>query len=70
MCSACKNLGHIEIPRQESDWRARINGIIKSRRTRDTLPVFIIDSEEVPIDTSVYDTSVLDFTDPEEQGNE
>jgi hypothetical protein len=70
MRPACENLGHTEIPKQESDWRARINGIIKSRRTRDTLPVFIIDSEEVAIDTAVYDTSVLDFADSEDQGNE
>jgi hypothetical protein len=37
---------------------------------RDTLPVFIIDSEEVAVDTSVYDTSVFEFADPEDQGNE
>jgi hypothetical protein len=70
MRPVCESLGHTEIPKQESDWRARIQGIIKSRRTRDTLPVFIVDSEEVAIDTSVYDTSVFEFADTEDQGNE
>jgi hypothetical protein len=70
MRPTCENLGHTEIPKIESDWRARINGIIRSRRTRDTLPMFIIDSEEVTIDTSVYDTSVFEFADQENQGNE
>jgi len=70
MRPTCENLGHTEIPKIESDWRARIHGIIKSRRTRDTLPVFIIDSEEVTIDTSIYDTSVFEFADQEDQGNE
>ena len=70
MRPTCENLGHIEIPKVESDWRARIHGIIRSHRTQDTLPVFIIDCEEVTIDTSVYDTSVFEFTDQEDQGNE
>jgi hypothetical protein len=70
MRPTCENLGHTEIPKIESDWRARINGIIRSRRTRDTLPVFIIDSEEVTINTSVYNTSVFEFADQENQGNE
>ena len=70
MRPACEDLGHNEIPKLESDWRARIHGIIKSRRTRDTLPVFIIDSEEVAIDTTIYDTSVFEFADQEDQGNE
>jgi hypothetical protein len=34
------------------------------------LPVFIIDAEEVAIDTNVYDTSSLQFRDEENQGNE
>jgi len=70
MRPTCESLGHTEIPKLESDWRARIHGIVRSRRTRDTLPVFIINSEEVAIDTSVYDTSVFEFADHENQGNE
>ena len=70
MRPTCESLGHAEIPKLESDWRARIHGIVKSRHTQDTLPVFIIDSEEVTIDTTVYDTSVFEFTDQENQGNE
>jgi hypothetical protein len=70
MRPACEDLGHNKIPKLESDWRAHIHGIIKSRRTRDTLPVFIIDSEEVAIDTAIYDTSVFEFADQEDQGNE
>ena len=69
MRPTCDSMGNAEIPKLESDWRARIQGIVKSCCTQDTLPVFIIDSKEVTIDTSVYDTSVFEFADQENQGN-
>ena len=66
----CEQYGHPEIPTQEGNFRAKISGILRSRRTNDTLPVFIIDTEEVVIDNSVFDTSALEFGESEEQGNE
>ena len=68
--SQCDQFDNPEIPTQEGNFRAKINGIIRSRRYQDTLPVFIIDAEEVAIDNSVFDTSALDFGELEDQGNE
>jgi hypothetical protein len=37
--------------------------------TLSAVPVFLVDADEVQIDPEVYDTSGLEFTDYEEQGN-
>ena len=69
-CSQCDQHGHLEIPTQEGNFCAKINGIIRSRRSNDTLPVFIIDSEEVIVDMTVFDMTALEFGDTDEQGND
>ena len=68
--SQCDQHGHLEIPTQEGNFRAKINGVIRSRRSNDTLPMFIIDSEEVIVDMTVFDTTALEFGDTGEQGND
>ena len=68
--SQCDQHGHLEIPTQEGNFHAKINGIIRSHRSNDTLPMFIIDSEEVIVDTTVFDTTALEFGDTDEQGND
>ena len=76
----CQETEHF-IPKDEADWRARINGtLVAANRARrfasqaldsDTLPVFLINGEEVRIDPTVYDTSSMAFLDEEEeQGKE
>jgi hypothetical protein len=82
-CYTCGKAGHRRdecswtgnpIPDVEANWRARINGLLRPRRARFTetpgaVPVFIIDADEVEIDPDVYDTTGLEFTDYEDQGN-
>jgi hypothetical protein len=82
-CYSCGVAGHRSdecanpenlIPKLEAHWRSRINGLLRPRRARFTessgaVPIFLIDSDRVEVDPGVYDTSELEFTDQEEQGN-
>ena len=68
--SQCDQHGHLEIPTQEGNFCAKINGVIRSCRSNDTLPMFIIDSKEVIVDMTVFDTTALEFGDTDEQGND
>jgi hypothetical protein len=82
-CYTCGRAGHRRdectwtgkpIPDVEANWRARINGLVRPRRARFTespgaVPVFLVDADEVEIDPDVYDTTGLEFTDYEDQGN-
>lgn len=69
-CTLTSNEG--EIPIREGNWRARIHKALATpnmtMETNDTLPVFIIDGEQVEIDPAVYNVAELDFM--EDQGNE
>ena len=83
-CFTCGVAGHMRpdcptpdnpIPAVEANWRARIMGIVRPKRNRfiessGSLPMFQIDAEEVQIDPTVYDTSVLEFRDAGSQGND
>ena len=66
----CEQYSHPEIPIQEGNFHTKISSIMRSHHTNDTLPIFIINTEEVIIDNSVFDTSALEFGELEEQGNE
>jgi hypothetical protein len=82
-CYGCGRAGHrrdecssagTPIPELEATWRSRINGLIRPRRARfaespGAIPVFLVDADEVKIDPGVYDTTGLEFTDYEGQGN-
>jgi hypothetical protein len=62
------------IPKLEATWRSRINGLLRSRRSRfaessGSVLVFLIDSDRVEVDPGVYDTTELEFTEYEDQGN-
>ena len=81
-CFTCGVAGHMRpdcptpnnpIPIVKANWRARIMGIVRPKRGRfmeslGSLPIFQIDAEEVEIDPTVYDTSVLEFRDLDSQG--